>query len=69
MAGDSGLLFQMARLSSEEQDRLYTQARAEHGECLRRLVRGYERDPDRQRDLLQEMHIELWRSLRGFDGR
>jgi RNA polymerase sigma-70 factor (ECF subfamily) len=36
---------------------------------MRRLVRGYESDPDRQRDLLQEMHIELWRSLKEFDHR
>src|SRR5947209_10343038 len=36
---------------------------------MRRLVRGYEPDVDRQRDLLQEMHIELWRSLRVFDHR
>jgi RNA polymerase sigma-70 factor, ECF subfamily len=36
---------------------------------MRRLVRGYESDADRQRDLLQEMHIELWRSLQGFDHR
>jgi len=26
-------------------------------------------DPDRQRDLLQEMHLELLVSLRSFDGR
>ena len=36
---------------------------------MRRLVRGYESDADRQRDLLQDMHIELWRSLKGFDHR
>ena len=36
---------------------------------MRRLVRGYESDADRQRDLLQEMHIELWRSLKGFEHR
>ena len=36
---------------------------------MRRLVRGYESDGDQQRDLLQEMHIELWRSLKGFDHR
>jgi RNA polymerase sigma-70 factor (ECF subfamily) len=36
---------------------------------MRRLVRGYESDADRQRDLLQEMHIELWRSLKRFDQR
>jgi len=56
-------------LSPGNQDRIYAQAQAEHGEAMRRLVRGYERDADRQRDLLQEMHIELWRSLKGFDQR
>jgi RNA polymerase sigma-70 factor (ECF subfamily) len=56
-------------LSPGDQDQLYIQAQAEHGESMRRLVRGYESDADRQRDLLQEMHIELWRSLNGFDRR
>ena len=56
-------------MSPRDQDRLYIQAQAEHGESLRRLVRGYESDADRQRDLLQEMHIELWRSLNRFDHR
>ncbi|HVY94963.1 MAG TPA: sigma-70 family RNA polymerase sigma factor [Bryobacteraceae bacterium] len=52
-----------------DQDRLYIEAQAEHGDSIRRLVRGYERDADRQRDLLQEIHIELWRSLKRFDQR
>ena len=52
-----------------DQDRLYLEAQAEHGESMRRLVRGYESDADRQCDLLQEMHIELWRSLQRFDRR
>jgi RNA polymerase sigma-70 factor (ECF subfamily) len=56
-------------LSPDDQDQLYLQARAEHGESMRRLVSGYESDADRQRDLLQEMHIELWRSLKNFDRR
>ena len=56
-------------MSPHDQDQLYIQAHAEHGECMRRLVRGYESDADRQRDLLQEMHIELWHSLKGFDQR
>jgi RNA polymerase sigma-70 factor, ECF subfamily len=56
-------------LSPHDQDQLYIQAQAEHGESMRRLVRGYESDADQQRDLLQEMHIELWRSLKGFDQR
>ena len=56
-------------MSPHDQDQFYIQAQAEHGESMRRLVRGYESDSDRQRDLLQEMHIELWRSLKGFDQR
>ena len=40
-----------------------------HGSAIRRLARGYETDPDRQRDLLQEMHLELWMSLKSFDAR
>jgi RNA polymerase sigma-70 factor, ECF subfamily len=30
---------------------------------------GYEADPDRRRDLLQEIHIGIWRSFDLFDGR
>jgi RNA polymerase sigma-70 factor (ECF subfamily) len=48
---------------------LYAQAVAEFGATLERLARGYERDPDRRRDLLQEIHVALWRSLGRFDGR
>jgi len=33
------------------------------------LARGYEADPDRRRDLSQEIHIALWQSLASFDGR
>ena len=36
---------------------------------MRRVARGYEADAERQRDLLQEIHLELWRSLGLFDGR
>ena len=50
-------------------DELYQQAAVQCGASLRRLARGYEADPERRRDLLQEIHIELWRSLRLFDGR
>lgn len=48
---------------------LYEEARALCGPALQRLARGYEADPDRRRDLLQDIHIQLWRSLRLFDGR
>jgi RNA polymerase sigma-70 factor (ECF subfamily) len=47
----------------------YEEASAVYGAALERLARAYEADPDRRRDLLQEIHIALWRSLAGFDGR
>jgi RNA polymerase sigma-70 factor (ECF subfamily) len=47
----------------------YDEAMSEFGAALQRLAKGYEADPDRRRDLLQEIHIALWRSLAGFDGR
>ena len=48
---------------------MYAEASCAHGTTLRRLARAYEIDPDKQRDLLQEMHLELWMSLKSFDGR
>jgi len=48
---------------------LYEQATTACNAALHRLARGYEAHPDRPRDLLQEIHIQLWRSLRLFDGR
>ncbi len=50
-------------------DELYEEASVMCGAALRRLSRGYEADPERRRDLLQEIHVALWRSLRLFDGR
>ncbi len=56
-------------MDRREQDTLYGQAITEHGTMIRRLGRGYEADPERRRDLLQDIHLELWRSLELFDGR
>jgi RNA polymerase sigma-70 factor (ECF subfamily) len=53
----------------DKNDELYKEASALCGAALLRLARGYEADPEMRRDLLQEIHIELWRSLRVFDGR
>jgi len=50
------------------QDDLYHQAATEFGAALARLARGYEADPDKRRDLVQEIHLSLWRSLDGFNG-
>jgi RNA polymerase sigma-70 factor (ECF subfamily) len=47
----------------------YTEAAAAFGPALERLARAYERDPDKRRDLLQDIHVALWRSLARFDDR
>ena len=51
------------------QDEFYRQAADEFGAALARLASGYESDPDRRRDLLQEIHLALWRSFKTFDAR
>ena len=45
------------------QNERYEEAVAAFGAALRRLVNGYEADASAQGDLLQEIHIDLWRSL------
>ena len=52
-----------------DRERLYAEAAAEFGAALERLARAYERDPEKRRDLLQEIHIALWRSFGRFEGR
>ena len=48
------------------QDELFEQVIDTFGGALDRLARSYEADPDRRRDLLQEIHFATWRSLAGF---
>lgn len=50
-------------------DSLYEQAADIYGSSLDRLARAYEFDPDLRRDLLQEIHFQLWRSFEHFDQR
>jgi len=52
-----------------QQDELYEEAKKLYGPSLRRLAWGYEADPGHRPDLLQEMHVELWRSMALFDRR
>jgi RNA polymerase sigma-70 factor, ECF subfamily len=54
--------------ANSRQDELFEEAVAAHGAALARLARAYERDPDKQRDLLQDVHLALWRSLAAFAG-
>jgi RNA polymerase sigma-70 factor (ECF subfamily) len=51
------------------QDDLYRDATATYGPALERLARGYEFNVEDRRDLLQEIHLALWRSFHVFDGR
>ena len=51
------------------QDRRYEEAASQFGPALDRLARAYEFDPDKRRDLLQEIHVALWRSFATFDDR
>jgi RNA polymerase sigma-70 factor (ECF subfamily) len=53
----------------EAQDRLYSQVAEEFAAPLTRLARAHEVDTHLQQDLLQEIHIALWRSLADFGGR
>ena len=39
------------------------------GSSLERLARAYEADPDKRRDLTQDIHFQLWRSFQRYDGR
>jgi RNA polymerase sigma-70 factor (ECF subfamily) len=51
------------------QDEMYRNAANTYGAALERLARAYEADPDLRLDLLQEIHVALWRSFESFDGR
>jgi RNA polymerase sigma-70 factor (ECF subfamily) len=51
------------------QDQRYARVAEAFGAPLERLARGYEADPDLRADLLQEIHVALWRSFARFDGR
>lgn len=51
------------------QDRLYQDAADQFGPALERLARAYEADPEKRRDLLQEIHFQVWRSFARFDAR
>jgi len=54
-------------LKGDAQERRYVAAAADFGAALERLARAYEADPDLRRDLVQEIHLALWRSFERFD--
>lgn len=49
-------------------DALFERMAAEYSAPLARLARAHEADPSLRQDLIQEIHIALWRSLSSFAG-
>lgn len=42
---------------------------ADHGAELQRVARGYEREPEKVRDVYQEMCVAIWRALPSYEAR
>jgi RNA polymerase sigma-70 factor (ECF subfamily) len=51
------------------QDDLYRDAVDQFGSSLERLASAYEADPEKRRDLSQDIHFQLWRSFQRYDAR
>ena len=51
------------------QDGRYAIAAKDFGPAIERLARAYEAQADVRGDLVQDIHLALWRSLAVFDGR
>jgi len=54
---------------TSRQDELYEEAATAYNHALERLVRAYEANADKQRDLLQEIHLALWLSFERYEER
>ncbi len=50
-------------------DDLYKEAAHRFGSALERLASAYEADPEKRRDLSQDIHFQLWRSFQRYDAR
>jgi RNA polymerase sigma factor (sigma-70 family) len=55
------------RPRTSEQDARYSGAAGRYALAIERLARGYEADPELRRDLVQEIHVALWRSFAYFE--
>ena len=51
------------RAQTSVQDARYGEAARRFAPAIERLARGYEADPELRRDLVQEIHVALWRSF------
>ena len=59
------------RVSAGQADHedLYRDAVDRYGSSLERLASAYEADPEKRRDLSQDIHFQLWRSFQRYDAR
>ena len=55
--------------TSPGRDDLYREIAGSYEAPLQRLARAYEANAENRKDLLQEIHLAIWRSLKGYDGR
>jgi len=51
------------------QESLYQEAIDRYGSAMQRVARANEADPDKRKDLLQEIHLALWLSLEKYESR
>jgi len=51
------------------QQALYLEVSRQFGPAILRLARGYEAEPARRQDLVQEIHVAVWRSFLLYDQR
>ena len=58
-----------AAAAASHQDLLYGQVQDNYAAAIDRLARAYELNPEERRDLVQEIHFAVWRSLATFDER
>lgn len=54
---------------TSSQDVLYQDSVTRYGASLERLTRAYEADPEKRRDLIQDIHFQLWRSFGQYNAR
>src|SRR4051794_36312493 len=68
---DTGADFSASPVDASDatRDALFERIAAEYSAPMARVARVHEADPSLQQDLLQEIHIALWRSLPSFAGR
>jgi RNA polymerase sigma-70 factor (ECF subfamily) len=69
LAQTADTLMNSAPVVSDLQDAQYLESTRLYSAALGRLARGYESEPTRRQDLLQDIHVALWQSFAQFDNR